>query len=57
MKKIQVSVLFYGITQDPQYIMASNFEEIHKLNILHQDFHPGNILSLRLKIYISQILA
>ncbi|RHZ64767.1 hypothetical protein Glove_320g51 [Diversispora epigaea] len=25
--------------------LASNFENIHKLDIIHHDFHPGNILS------------
>ncbi|RHZ69986.1 hypothetical protein Glove_276g78 [Diversispora epigaea] len=25
--------------------LASNLREIHKLDIIHQDFHPGNILS------------
>ncbi|RHZ70814.1 hypothetical protein Glove_266g27 [Diversispora epigaea] len=52
------SLLFYGITQDPEtkeYIMvvdfmpASKFERIHKLGIIHHDFHPGNILSYDFK--------
>ncbi|RHZ65622.1 hypothetical protein Glove_313g65 [Diversispora epigaea] len=41
------SIRFYGITQDPEthsYIM-----NIHKLDIVHQDFHPGNILSSNFK--------
>ncbi|RHZ80045.1 hypothetical protein Glove_139g189 [Diversispora epigaea] len=56
-----LSVSFYGITKDPEthkYMMVCWFKklkylrnltiiftEIHDLNIVHQDFHPGNVLS------------
>ncbi|RHZ83889.1 hypothetical protein Glove_87g6 [Diversispora epigaea] len=36
--------------------LASNFSKIHKLDIIHHDFHPGNILSYNFKssiLYIS----
>ncbi|RHZ82274.1 hypothetical protein Glove_110g70 [Diversispora epigaea] len=33
-------------------ILANRFKSIHKLNIVHQDFHPGNILSSDYKSYI-----
>ncbi|RHZ79097.1 hypothetical protein Glove_151g144 [Diversispora epigaea] len=37
--------------------LANDFEIIHKLDIIHKDFHPGNILSLNFKysskLYIS----
>ncbi|RHZ82875.1 hypothetical protein Glove_103g302 [Diversispora epigaea] len=81
--KIQhTSIIFYGITQDPEthsymmvleYAADGNLREylknninwkqklrslfelslrmmnIHKLDIIHQDFHPGNILSFDFK--------
>ncbi|RHZ78567.1 hypothetical protein Glove_161g23 [Diversispora epigaea] len=79
--KHNVSIKFYGITQDPEtlsymmvlryakdgnlreylkinfnninwehkldnlYYLSENLKNIHKLDIVHQDFHPGNILS------------
>ncbi|RHZ83817.1 hypothetical protein Glove_87g128 [Diversispora epigaea] len=47
------SIRFYGITQDPEthiyddYLrhLFSKLMNIHKLDIVHHDFHPGNILS------------
>ncbi|RHZ85061.1 hypothetical protein Glove_71g76 [Diversispora epigaea] len=36
--------------------LTSNFQEIHKFDIVHQDFHPGNILSYNFNrnyLYIS----
>ncbi|RHZ70945.1 hypothetical protein Glove_264g15 [Diversispora epigaea] len=41
----EVSIRFYGITQDPETHSYMMLMEIHKLDIVHQDFHPGNILS------------
>ncbi|RHZ82000.1 hypothetical protein Glove_115g10 [Diversispora epigaea] len=49
------SIRFYGITQDPEtqkYMMvlnylkelSLNFKRIHQLDIVHHDFHPGNVL-------------
>ncbi|RHZ80050.1 hypothetical protein Glove_139g370 [Diversispora epigaea] len=40
---------------DNLQILSYNLMEIHKLDIVHQDFHPGNILSYDFKndIYIS----
>ncbi|RHZ74189.1 hypothetical protein Glove_227g55 [Diversispora epigaea] len=37
------------------YRLSENLKNIHKLDIIHQDFHPGNILSYDFKnlIYIS----
>ncbi|RHZ74096.1 hypothetical protein Glove_227g138 [Diversispora epigaea] len=37
------------------YHLSENLKDIHKLDIIHQDFHPGNILSSNFKnlIYIS----
>ncbi|RHZ82559.1 hypothetical protein Glove_109g36 [Diversispora epigaea] len=38
------------------YDLANSFRNIHKLDIIHQDFHPGNILSHDFKddyLYIS----
>ncbi|RHZ83732.1 hypothetical protein Glove_88g128 [Diversispora epigaea] len=46
------SIRFYGITQDPEthkYMMALGLSQIHELGIVHQDFHPGNILSSNFK--------
>ncbi|RHZ80244.1 hypothetical protein Glove_138g64 [Diversispora epigaea] len=84
-----LTVLFYGITKDPEtheYMMvlyyykggnlrnylnnnfynidwdkklyylknlADKFSKIHKLDIVHRDFHPGNILKEGNYIYIS----
>ncbi|RHZ69926.1 hypothetical protein Glove_276g61 [Diversispora epigaea] len=31
--------------------LAFNFKEIHELNIVHHDFHPGNILSSNFNFY------
>ena len=31
--------------------LASNFSKIHKLDIVHRDFHPGNILKYDLDAY------
>ena len=36
--------------------LADNFSKIHKLDIVHRDFHPGNILKSNDYIYIYQIL-
>ncbi|RHZ79146.1 hypothetical protein Glove_151g58 [Diversispora epigaea] len=34
--------------------LTSNFENIHKLDIIHHDFHPGNILSVNFEnIYLN----
>ncbi|RHZ75487.1 hypothetical protein Glove_213g78 [Diversispora epigaea] len=35
------------------YHLSENLVNIHKLNIVHQDFHPGNILSSDFKYYIN----
>ncbi|RHZ84215.1 hypothetical protein Glove_84g30 [Diversispora epigaea] len=37
------SIRFYGITQDPE--THSFMIDIYELDIVHQEFHPGNILS------------
>ncbi|RHZ85156.1 hypothetical protein Glove_71g2 [Diversispora epigaea] len=57
--KANPSIRFYGITKDPEnhkYMMVLDYLEgenlwdylniIHEPDIFHQDFHPGNILSL-----------
>ncbi|RHZ80118.1 hypothetical protein Glove_139g251 [Diversispora epigaea] len=40
---------------DNLYFLSNNLMDIHKLDIVHQDFHPGNILSSDFKnvMYIS----
>ncbi|RHZ81466.1 hypothetical protein Glove_120g63 [Diversispora epigaea] len=48
------SIGFYGITQDPEthkYVMVLQYN-IHDLDIVHQEFHPGNILSYNFTISI-----
>ncbi|RHZ89783.1 hypothetical protein Glove_10g18 [Diversispora epigaea] len=38
------------------YYLSYKLRDIHELNIVHQDFHPGNILSIKFKnniVYIS----
>ncbi|RHZ83902.1 hypothetical protein Glove_87g27 [Diversispora epigaea] len=59
-----VSNRFYGITQDPEtyeYMIVLEYEEdenllflmgTHKLDTVHQDFQPGNILSSNFKTSI-----
>ncbi|RHZ75512.1 hypothetical protein Glove_213g96 [Diversispora epigaea] len=48
------SIQFYGITQDPEthnHMMDLTLKlmNIHELDIVHRDFHPGNILSSNFK--------
>ncbi|RHZ64827.1 hypothetical protein Glove_320g138 [Diversispora epigaea] len=50
------SIQIYGITQDRKqtnilwfHDISYDFENIHKLDIIHRDFHPGNILSWNFK--------
>ncbi|RHZ87580.1 hypothetical protein Glove_33g122 [Diversispora epigaea] len=37
------------------YILSLNLRNIHELDIVHQDFHPGNILSYNFKDYAIKI--
>ncbi|RHZ75179.1 hypothetical protein Glove_217g88 [Diversispora epigaea] len=61
--KIHLKTQFYGITQDPEthkYMMVLQWlwqlsvmlMKIHKLYIVHQDLHPGNILLANFKTHI-----
>ncbi|RHZ82073.1 hypothetical protein Glove_114g144 [Diversispora epigaea] len=34
------------------HVLASNFENIHELDIIHRDFHPGNVLSLDFDLFL-----
>ncbi|RHZ48155.1 hypothetical protein Glove_557g48 [Diversispora epigaea] len=55
-----IAINLYGITKGPNthknmmvlhYFegLAGKFSEIHELNIVHRDFHPGNILKYSLE--------